>query len=104
MLVVYQHQQNAKLIAELQETSAALDLQLNKIMSSMTLAHKELMMSVKMTSQETPLQHETVDYKVLVKYAERIAKFTRTAKTIDTTPSNTTTPNLPWPTVRLTPR
>ncbi|CCG85132.1 protein of unknown function [Taphrina deformans PYCC 5710] len=92
---VYQHQQNSKLIAELQETSAALDTRLNEIMSTMTRAHKDLMASIKKTSQEVPLQHDAVEYKMLIKYAERIARFTRTVKSVD---QSTTTQNLPWPT------
>lgn len=97
---VYQHQQNSIRIRALQQESISLDESLREIMASMAHAHKDLIASTKKTSRDPILLHETVDYDMLIRYAERIAKFT--ARPVTSTIQHGTTfsaQNLPWPTV-----
>lgn len=99
--LVYQHQQNSRKIAELQAECRGLDDRLDEIMTGMAGIHKDLITSAKKTSRDPKLLHETVDYEVLLRYAERIAKFSGRAAGSPQSESAGTGPkkNFPWPTV-----
>ena len=78
-----------------------MDRSLAEMMASLAAMHKKLTMTTKSIDRDPPLLYDTVDYEILIKYAERIAKFSRGPSKIDPSIALSSLPNLPWPTVRI---